>query len=136
MILKKLKIPDIFRRAKKSRLKMSAAAAVAMFASINTVFPAFAAGGAATGGGGGGGGFGGNPAAPNADADELFSGGMNLIAVWVGRAGIAMIFFGLIGLGWGMKDDDSTKKQAGIMGMIAGAVVLAVTGALDLFGIF
>jgi hypothetical protein len=81
----------------------------------------------AAGGGGGGGG---------ADTEEAFQNVVNLLVTWITRIGLLVGFVGAIMFGLAIKNNDADQKQSGLLTMVAGFVVAAICGAIDIFGVF
>ena len=61
---------------------------------------------------------------------------MDFILTWIRRIGAAVALFGAIILALALKKDDADQKENGIKTMVAGFVVWAITGAVDMFDLF
>jgi hypothetical protein len=127
----------IFSKLTKKSAKILYSAMFTILTAMSTVMMASAAGagGAGGGGAGGGAGIGGGAAATPQDADTTFLNLINFFAIWFGRIGLVVGFVGAIMFALAIKDDNADGKQRGLMTMIAGFVVFAVTVSLDLFGL-
>ena len=83
-----------------------------------------------------GGGQQGSPKSGSATADSAYENTVDFIITWVRRAGALVAFFGIIMLALGLKQQDVDAKERGIWAAIAGFVVFAVCGAVDMFDLF
>ena len=83
-----------------------------------------------------GGGQQGSPKSGSATADSAYENTVDFIITWVRRAGALVAFFGIIMLALGLKNQDVDAKERGIWAAIAGFVVFAVCGAVDMFDLF
>ena len=72
----------------------------------------------------------------SATADSAYENTIDFILTWVRRAGALVAFFGIIMLALGLKNNDAEPKERGIWTAIAGFVVFAVCGAVDMFDLF
>lgn len=72
----------------------------------------------------------------SATADAAYENTVDFIITWVRRAGALVAFFGIIMLALGLKNQDVDAKERGIWAAIAGFVVFAVCGAVDMFDLF
>lgn len=106
--------------AKRKKIALSISTMIAM--SMATAVSAFA-----DGEGGGGGGLG------NAGEDE-FNQLIGFFALWIGRIGMVVAFVGGIMFGLAVKNEDSEQKTRGLMTMVSGFIVFALTKSLNLFG--
>lgn len=79
------------------------------------------------GGGGEGGGTG---------ADTSYQTVMGFFIKWIRRIGAAVALIGGIMFGLAIKDNNADQKQAGLMTMIAGFIVVAITAAVDMFELY
>ena len=84
----------------------------------------------------GGGQQGGTPKSGSATADSAYENTIDFILTWVRRAGALVAFFGIIMLALGLKNNEAEPKERGIWTAIAGFVVFAVCGAVDMFDLF
>ncbi len=57
------------------------------------------------------------------------------LALWSGKIGLVVAFFGGIQLALSIKNDDSDAKVRGIKTLVSGLMVFSITKALDLFGL-
>lgn len=105
--------------------KMMAAATTAYAMGMATTISAFAA---SSGGGGGG------AIQDNVDADAAFVSVIAFFAKWIGRVGLVIAFVGAIQFALGIKSEDAEGKSRGLMVLVAGFIVFAVTKSLNLFG--
>ena len=78
----------------------------------------------------------GAPKSGSATADSAYENTVDFIITWVRRAGALVAFFGIIMLALGLKNQDVNAKERGIWAAIAGFVVFAVCGAVDMFDLF
>lgn len=72
----------------------------------------------------------------SATADSAYENTVDFIITWIRRAGALVAFFGIIMLALAMKNQDAENKERGIWTAIAGFVVFAVCGAVDMFDLF
>ena len=72
----------------------------------------------------------------SSSADTAYKDVMTFITTWIRRLGAAVALFGAIMLALGLKRDEADQKENGIKTMIAGFVVWAICGALNLFDLF
>ncbi len=68
------------------------------------------------------------------DADAAFVGVISFFAKWIGRVGLVIAFIGAIQFALGIKSEDAEGKSRGLMVLVAGFIVFAVTKSLNLFG--
>lgn len=73
--------------------------------------------------------------ADDVDPDAMFNNTVGFFATWIGRIGLVVAFIGAVMFGLAIKNDDADGKTRGLMTLISGIVVFAVTKALDLFGL-
>ncbi len=120
-VLKKLgtKSKDFFMSLKEKKVKLAAQIAVSFISAAAFAAPAFAAGG------GGG----------SVDPDAAFNNIIGFFATWIGRIGLVVAFIGGVMFGLAIKNDDADAKTRGLMTLVAGLIVFAVTKSLDLFGL-
>jgi len=57
------------------------------------------------------------------------------IALWAGKIGLVVAFFGGIQLALAFKNEDADAKVRAIKTLVAGLMVYAITKSLDLFGL-
>lgn len=69
-------------------------------------------------------------------ADSAYENTMDFIITWIRRLGAAVALFGGIMLGLALKNNEADQKENGIKTMIAGFVVFAICGAVDMFDLF
>lgn len=69
-------------------------------------------------------------------ADTAYENTMDFIITWIRRVGAAVALFGGVMLALGLKNNEAEPKERGIMTMIAGFVVWAICGAIDMFDLF
>ncbi len=81
-----------------------------------------AAGGAAAGGG--------------SNAEATYQTVIQFFVTWFRRIGMVVAFIGAIMFALAIKNNDADQKQNGLVTMIAGFVVAAVCGAVDMFDLF
>ena len=74
--------------------------------------------------------------AGDADTVNTYTNVMDIILTWVRRAGAAVGLFGAIILALGFKDDDASRKTAGVWTMIAGFAVYGIALGADTFHLF
>lgn len=119
-VLKKLstKAKDFFMSLKEKKTKLAARLATYFVSAAALAAPAFA-----EGGGG------------DVDPDAAFNNLIGFFATWIGRIGLVVAFIGGVMFGLAIKNDDADAKTRGLMTMVAGLIVFAVTKSLDLFGL-
>lgn len=61
---------------------------------------------------------------------------IQFFVTWIRRIGMVVAFIGAIMFALAIKNNDADQKQNGILTMIAGFVVAAVCGAVDMFDLF
>ena len=69
------------------------------------------------------------------DPDAMFDQVIIFFASWIGRIGLVVAFVGAVMFGLSIKNEDAEAKTRGLMTMVSGFVVFAVTRMLNLFGI-
>lgn len=121
-VLKKLgtKAKDFFMSLKKKKEQLTAKIIVSFITAVSLAAPAFA-----EGGGGG----------SDIDPDAAFNNVIGFFADWIGRIGLVVAFVGAIMFGLAIKNDDADGKTRGLMTLVSGFVVFAITKVLDLFGL-
>ena len=72
----------------------------------------------------------------SANADTAYQSVMNVILTWIRRIGAAVVLFGAVMLGLGLKRDEADQKENGIKTMVGGFVVWAICGSVALFHLF
>lgn len=119
-VLKKLgtKAKDFFMSLKEKKEKLAARIAAYFVSAAMLAAPAFAEG---DGG--------------DVDPDAAFNNLIGFFATWIGRIGLMVAFIGGVMFGLAIKNDDADAKTRGLMTMVAGLIVFAVTKSLDLFGL-
>lgn len=88
------------------------------------------------GGGQQGGGQQGGSKSGSSTADSAYENTMDFIITWIRRLGAAVALFGGIMLSLALKNNEADQKENGIKTMIAGFVVFAICGAVDMFDLF
>ncbi|HOA00020.1 hypothetical protein [Ruminococcus sp.] len=83
-----------------------------------------------------GGGQQGGSKSGSSTADSAYENIMDFIITWIRRLGAAVALFGGIMLGLALKNNEADQKENGIKTMIAGFVVFAICGAVDMFDLF
>lgn len=68
------------------------------------------------------------------DADAAFVSLIAFFGKWIGRVGLVIAFVGAIQFALGIKSEDAEGKSRGLMVLVAGFIVFAVTKSLHLFG--
>ena len=68
------------------------------------------------------------------EAEAAFGKLVGFFAPWIGRIGIVVAFVGAVMFGFSIKSDDPEGKQRGLMTMVAGFIVFAITKSLNMFG--
>lgn len=68
------------------------------------------------------------------DADAAFVELIAFFGKWIGRVGLVIAFVGAIQFALGIKSEDAEGKSRGLMVLVAGFIVFAVTKSLHLFG--
>ena len=68
-----------------------------------------------------------------ASAEKLWTTLSTLIGKWVLRLGGVVIFVGGVMFALGWKNDDAEQKTRGIQTIIAGAIVMALAGMVNVF---
>ena len=69
------------------------------------------------------------------DPDAMFDQVIVFFASWIGRIGLVVAFVGGVMFARAIKNEDAEAKTRGLMTMVSGFVVFAVTKMLNLFGI-
>lgn len=69
------------------------------------------------------------------DPDAMFDQVIIFFASWIGRIGLVVAFVGGVMFGLAIKNEDAEAKTRGLMTMVSGFVVFAITKMLNLFGI-
>ncbi|WP_295068651.1 hypothetical protein [Ruminococcus sp.] len=72
----------------------------------------------------------------SSSADAAYENTMDFIITWIRRVGAAIALFGGFMLALGLKNNEPEPKERGIMAMVAGFVVWAICGAVDMFDLF
>ena len=73
------------------------------------------------------------PVGGEASAEALWTTLSTLIGKWVLRLGGVVVFVGGVMFALGWKNDDAEQKTRGIQTIIAGAIVMALAGMVDIF---
>lgn len=114
-------VKSFFSALTAKRRKISLSLTMMLTTMMLTAASAFAEG---EGGGSGGGG----------EAEAAFGKLVGFFALWIGRIGIVVAFVGAVMFGFSIKSDDPEGKQRGLMTMVAGFIVFAITKSLNMFG--
>ena len=70
-------------------------------------------------------------------ADSSYKSVVNFFVTWIRRIGALVAFIGAIMFALGIKDNNNTEtKQQGVLTMVAGFVVIAITTAISMFDLF
>ena len=77
----------------------------------------------------------GDAGAAASDSDAMFDQVIVFFASWIGRIGLVVAFVGGVMFALAIKNEDAEAKTRGLMTMVSGFVVFAVTKMLNLFGI-
>lgn len=72
-------------------------------------------------------------AAPDGNAETMWSTLTKLITTWSFRLGGVVVFVGGIMFALGWKSDDAEQKTRGIQTVVAGAMVCAIAGSASIF---
>lgn len=88
------------------------------------------AGGAVAGAGGAAGNSG------SAGADNSYQNVVTFFVTWIRRIGALVALVGAVMFGLAIKNNDAEQKQSGLLTMVAGFVVVAITAAVDMFDLF
>jgi hypothetical protein len=124
-------------KVKKAYLGTTIALLTIAMSTIN-IFGAEVAGadaGGADAGGAGGGGLDGPGITDGVNAGEVFKDVLLFILEWIGVVGIGVAVLGAVQLAFAIKSNNADKKSEAILEMVGGFVVLAISGAANLFGI-
>lgn len=115
-VLKKLgtKAKDFFMSLKEKKAKLTAQLLAAYMSALTIAAPIFA---------------------DDVDPDAMFNNTVNFFATWIGRIGLVVALVGAVMFGLAIKNDDADGKTRGLMTLVSGIVVFAVTKSLDLFGL-
>lgn len=70
------------------------------------------------------------------DAGSSYTTVMNFFITWIRRIGAAVALIGAIMFGLAIKDNNAEQKQAGLMTMVAGFIVVAICLAANMFDLF
>ena len=70
------------------------------------------------------------------DAGSSYTTVMNFFITWIRRIGAAVALIGAIMFGLAIKDNNADQKQAGLMTMVAGFIVVAICLAANMFDLF
>lgn len=69
------------------------------------------------------------------DGDDQFKSVLTFFVKWIKRVGLLVAFVGGVMFALAIKNNDAEQKQAGLLTLVAGFVVAALCGAVDMFGI-
>ena len=72
----------------------------------------------------------------SADADSSYEKVIKFFVTWIRRIGAFVALVGAVMFGLAIKNNDAEQKQNGLLTMIAGFVVVAITAAVDMFDLF
>ena len=121
-------IARFFSAANKKRKRIALSITTAITMSMVSAVTAMVSAVTAFADGDGGGGLG------KAGEDE-FNKLIEFFALWIGRIGMVVAFVGGIMFGLAVKNEDSEAKTRGLMTMVSGFIVYALTKSLNLFGL-
>lgn len=107
------------KKKKAAKLFVSLATTALMLAVFTVV--ACAAGGAPAG---------------DTGAEAAYQSTINFFITWFRRVGMVVAFVGAIMFALAIKNDDADRKQAGLVTMVAGFVVVALCAASSMFDLF
>ena len=114
---------SILGKAKTTATRAFLALTIFVLGIANSTMGAFAAG------------YNGGGTSATADPDSAFNDLIKFFATWFGRLGLVVGFVGAIMFALAIRNEDADAKSRGLMTMISGFVVFAVTLSLNLFGI-
>lgn len=69
------------------------------------------------------------------DGDDQFAAVVAFFVKWIKRVGLLVAFVGGVMFALAIKNNDAEQKQAGLLTLVAGFVVAALCGAVNMFGI-
>lgn len=72
----------------------------------------------------------------SSSAEDSYETVIGFFITWIRRIGAVIALVGGIMFGLAIKDNNADQKQAGLMTLIAGFVVVAITAAVDMFDLF
>ena len=72
----------------------------------------------------------------SSSADASYTKVINFFITWIRRIGALVALVGAVMFGLAIKNNDSDQKQNGLLTMVAGFVVIAITTAVDMFDLF
>lgn len=81
-------------------------------------------------------GDGGESASGSTTADTSYNKVINFFITWIRRIGAMVALVGAVMFGLAIKNNDADQKQNGLLTMVAGFVVVAITAAVDMFDLF
>ena len=81
-------------------------------------------------------GDGGESASGSTTADTSYNKVINFFITWIRRIGAMVALVGAVMFGLAIKNNDAEQKQNGLLTMVAGFVVVAITAAVDMFDLF
>lgn len=81
-------------------------------------------------------GDGGEAASGSTTADTSYNKVINFFITWIRRIGAMVALVGAVMFGLAIKNNDAEQKQNGLLTMVAGFVVVAITAAVDMFDLF
>lgn len=110
------KTKDFFVFLKEKKQRLTTQLIVSIMSTLAMAAPAFAEG-------------------EGVDPDTAFNNVVGFFATWIGRIGLVVAFVGAVLFGLAIKNDDADGKTRGLMTLVSGFVVFAVTKALDMFGL-
>lgn len=72
----------------------------------------------------------------SSSADASYTKVINFFITWIRRIGALIALIGAVMFGLAIKNNDADQKQNGVLTMVAGFVVIAITTAVDMFDLF
>ena len=72
----------------------------------------------------------------SASADASYTKVVNFFVTWIRRIGALVAMIGAIMFGLAIKNNEAEQKTQGLLTMVAGFVVVAITAAVSMFDLF